>query len=206
MRFHLRAPEHRAFDENSSSLKIVKAAKRVFLRGTDSGFSMRNVAKEAGMSMGAVQHFFPTRDELMAAMLEYVVNEYEAAYERVFSELPFNGEARLLGVIDYLALDIARPQTRQFFFALWALSCHSPFAAALVEKMYSHHRRNLAAFVGAARPALSEEKCLEAAVQIAALIDGLMLFTAPGAKHFGSRTAVTRTVRAAVEKLLASTE
>ena len=80
MRFHLRAPEHRAFDENSSSLKIVKAAKRVFLRGTDSGFSMRNVAKEAGMSMGAVQHFFPTRDELMAAMLEYVVNEYEAAY------------------------------------------------------------------------------------------------------------------------------
>ena len=206
MRFHLRAPEHRAFDENSSSLKIVKAAKRVFLRATDSGFSMRNVAKEAEMSMGAVQHFFPTRDELMAAMLEYVVNEYEAAYERVFSELPFNGEARLLGVIDYLALDITRPQTRQFFFALWALSCHSPFAAALVEKMYSHHRRNLAAFVGAARPALSEEKCLEAAVQIAALIDGLMLFTAPGAKHFGSRAAVARTVRAAVERLLASTE
>jgi AcrR family transcriptional regulator len=206
MRFHLRAPEHRAFDENSSSLKIVKAAKRVFLRATDSGFSMRNVAKEAEMSMGAVQHFFPTRDELMAAMLEYVVNEYEAAYERVFSELPFNGEARLLGVIDYLALDLTRPQTRQFFFALWALSCHSPFAAALVEKMYSHHRRNLAAFVGAARPALSEEKCLEAAVQIAALIDGLMLFTAPGARHFGSRAAVARTVRAAVERLLASTE
>jgi AcrR family transcriptional regulator len=204
MRFSLRAPEQRAFDENSSSLKIVKAAKQVFLRGADSGFSMRNVAREAGMSMGAVQHFFPTRDELMAAMLEYVVNEYEAAYERVFSELPFNGEARLLGVIDYLALDITRPQTRQFFFALWALSCHSPFAAALVEKMYSHHRRNLAAFVGAARPALSEEQCLEAAVQIAALIDGLMLFTAPGAKHFASRAALARTVRAAVEKLLAS--
>jgi AcrR family transcriptional regulator len=204
MRFHLRAPEHRAFDENSSSLKIVKAAKRVFLRATDSGFSMRNVAKEAEMSMGAVQHFFPTRDELMAAMLEYVVNEYEAAYERVFSELPFNGEARLLGVIDYLALDITRPQTRQFFFALWALSCHSSFAAELVEKMYSHHRRNLAAFVGAARPALSEAQCLEAAVQIAALIDGLMLFTAPGTKHFTSRAALARTVRAAVEKLLAS--
>ncbi len=204
MRFSLRAPEQRAFDENSSSLKIVKAAKRVFLRAADSGFSMRNVAREAGMSMGAVQHFFPTREELMAAMLEYVVNEYEAAYDRVFSELPFNGEARLLGVIDYLVVDITRAQTRQFFFALWALSCHSSFAAALVEKMYSHHRRNLAAFVGAARPALSEEKCLEAAVEIAALIDGLMLFTAPGSKHFASRAALARTVRAAVQKLLAN--
>lgn len=204
MRFSLRAPEQRAFDENSSSLKIVKAAKRVFLRAADSGFSMRNVAREAGMSMGAVQHFFPTREELMAAMLEYVVNEYEAAYERVFSELPFNGEARLLGVIDYLVVDITRAQTRQFFFALWALSCHSSFAAALVERMYSHHRRNLAAFVGAARPAFSEEKCLEAAVEIAALIDGLMLFTAPGSKHFASRAALARTVRAAVQKLLAN--
>src|SRR5437764_527458 len=65
MRFSLRAPEHRAFDENSSSLRIAKAAKRVFLRAGDAGFSMRNVAKEAGMSMGAVQHFYPTRDGLM---------------------------------------------------------------------------------------------------------------------------------------------
>jgi AcrR family transcriptional regulator len=206
MRFSLRAPEHRAFDENSSSLRIAKAAKRVFLRAGDAGFSMRNVAKEAGMSMGAVQHFYPTRDRLMAAMLEYVVNEYEAAYERVFKELPFNGEARLLGVIDHLVLDITRAETRQFFFALWSLGGHNKFAAAFVEEMYTHHRRNLAAFIGAARPGLSEERCFEAALQIAALIDGLMLFTAPGTKHFTSRAALGRTVKAAVKKLLADSE
>src|SRR6185312_163913 len=144
MRFSIRSPGHRPFDENSSSLKIVKAAKQVFLRETDSGFSIRSVAKEAGLSMGAVQHFYPTRDKLLAAMLELVVNEYEAAYERVFSELPFNGEARLLGIIEYLALDITRAETRQFFFALWALGCRNKSVAALIEEMYSHHRRNLA--------------------------------------------------------------
>ena len=68
MRFSIRSPGHRPFDENSSSLKIVKAAKQVFLRETDSGFSIRNVAKEADLSMGAVQHFYPTRDKLLANM------------------------------------------------------------------------------------------------------------------------------------------
>jgi AcrR family transcriptional regulator len=206
MRFSIRTPGHRAFDENPSSLKIVKAAKQVFLRETDSGFSMRNVAKEAGMSMGAVQHFYPTRDRLMAAMLEFVVNEYEAAYERVFSELPFNGEARLLGVIDYLVLDITRSETRQFFFALWALGCRSKFAATLIDEMYSHHRRNLAALIGAARPTLAEEKCFEIAAQVAALIDGMMIFTGPGTKHFPSRAALGKMVKASVKKLLASSE
>jgi AcrR family transcriptional regulator len=135
MRFAIRTPAHRAFDENASSLRIVEAAKQVFLRSADAGFSMRNVAKEAGMSMGAVQHFYPTRDQLIAAMLEYVANEYETVYERVFNELPFNGEARLLGIVDYLVADIVRPETRQFFFALWALGCHNKFAAALVDEM-----------------------------------------------------------------------
>lgn len=202
MRFAIRTPGHRAFDENSSSLRIVKAAKQVFLRATDAGFSMRSVAKEAGMSMGAVQHFYPTRDKLLAAMLELVVNEYETAYERVLKELPFNGTARLLGIIDYLVLDITRPETRQFFFALWALGSHSRFAATLMEEMYSHHRRNLAAFIGAARPGLSEEQCFEAALQVAALIDGLMLFTNPAHKHFSSRAALARMVKASVQKLL----
>jgi hypothetical protein len=72
--------------------------------------------------------------------------------------------------------------------------------------MYTHHRRNLAAFIGAARPALSEESCFETALQIAALIDGLMLFTGPGSKHFTSRASLGRTVKASVKKLLADSE
>jgi AcrR family transcriptional regulator len=206
MRFSLRSPGHRPYDENSGSLKIVKAAKQVFLRETDSGFSIRNVAREAELSMGAVQHFYPTRDELMAAMLEFVVNEYEAAYERVYTELPFNGEARLFGVIDYLTLDITRAETRQFFFALWALGCRNKSAAVLIEAMYSHHRRNLAALIGAARPRFSEDKCFEIAMQVAALVDGLMIFTAPGTRHFASRAALGKSVKASVKKLVTAAE
>lgn len=154
------------------------------------------------MSVGAVQHYYPARDKLLAAMLEYVVNDYDEAYERVFRELPFNGEARLLGAIDYLTADLLQPETRQFFFALWSLSCHNKSAAALVDEIYIYHRRSLASFIGAARPAFSEQQCFETATQLAALLEGLMIFTGPDMKHALNRATLTRTVRAAVAKLL----
>ncbi|HWG72247.1 MAG TPA: TetR family transcriptional regulator C-terminal domain-containing protein [Steroidobacteraceae bacterium] len=156
------------------------------------------------MSMGAVQHFYPNRDQIVAAMLEYVVNGYEDEWERVCKNFRFNGEERLLCAVDYLAGDILNQETRQFFFALWALSCHSKFAATLQDEMYVHHYKNMAAFVGAAQPRFSERQCLETAMQIVSLIEGMMLLTAPRAKHFSSRAAVSRMIKRAVVKLMAA--
>lgn len=206
MRFTIRSPQHKPYDESAGTLKVVGAAKSVFLRSGGSQFSIRGVAKEAKMSMGAVQHFYPTRDQLVAAMLEYVTNEYETEWERVCRDFPFNGEDRLTHAIEYLAADILEQETRQFFFALWALSCHNKFAATLQEEMYAHHTRNMATFVGAAKPNFSERQCAETAIQIVALIEGLMLFTAPGARPLGSRASVVRLLKRTVTRLLLSDE
>jgi AcrR family transcriptional regulator len=206
MRFTIRSPQHKPYDEGAGTLKVVRAAKSVFLRFGGAKFSIRGVAKEAKLSMGAVQHFYPTRDQLVAAMLEYVTNEYETEWERVSRDFPFNGEDRLMHAIDYLAADILEQETRQFFFALWSLSCHNKFAATLQEEMYTHHLRNMAAFVGAARPGFSERQCMDTAVQIVALIEGLMLFTAPGARHWGSRASLVRSLKRTVTKLLSPDE
>jgi AcrR family transcriptional regulator len=206
MRFAIRSPQHKPYDESAGTLKVVQAAKSVFLRSGGAQFSIRGVAKEAKMSMGAVQHFYPTRDQLVAGMLEFVTNEYEIEWERVSRDFPFNGEDRLMRAIEYLAADILEQETRQFFFALWSLSCHNKFAATLQEEMYAHHIRNMATFVGAAKPQFSERQCVDAAVQIVALIEGLMLFTAPGSRQLGSRASLVRSLKRTVTKLLVSDE
>ena len=154
------------------------------------------------MSIGAVQHHYPARDQLLAAMLEYIVNDYDAAYQRLFSGLPSNGEARLIGAIDYLTRDLCNQETRSAFFSLWALSCHNKFAAALVDESYLHHRRNLAGFIGAARPGFSQDQCFHAATAIAAMLEGLMIFTGSGMRHALDPTRLTAVVRAAVTRLL----
>ncbi len=154
------------------------------------------------MSMGAVQHFYPNRDQIVAAMLEYVINEYEDEWERVSKNFRFNGEERLLCAVDYLAGDILNQETRQFFFALWARVATTN-SRALQDEMYVHIIRTWRPSWARLSPAISERQCLETAMQIVTLIERIMLLTAPRAKHFSSRAAVSRMIKRAVVKLMA---
>jgi AcrR family transcriptional regulator len=183
-------------------LRILEAAVRAFIRDGGAAFSARGVAKEAKMSLGAVQHFFSTKEKLLAAMLEHVIADYRRAYERLEAELPYNGEARLLGVVDYLVGAAWRPDSRKFFFNLFALSCHNRFAADLFNDTYAHHRRRLAAYIGAARPQLSEQECFDLALQLSALTEGLMIYTAPGANSATTPQRLAETTRVSVLRML----
>ena len=188
--------------DGEGAARILRAAIRLFIREGGAAFTARGVAKEAGASLGAVQHFFRTKDQLLAAMLEQVLADYAANYEKVASGLPFNGEARLLGAIEFLVSDVWRPDTRKFFFNLYALSCNNAFAARRMNEVFAHHRRRLASYIGAARPHLSEQECFDLALQIAALLEGLMIYTAPGAKSVSPRERLTEMVKDTVLRLI----
>ncbi len=202
MKFQFLAKPHVEYDESMASVRVLKAAKRVFIRDGGALFSARRVAKEAKVSLGAVQHFFPTKHDLMAAMLEFVVNQYEGRYQKLFAKLPMNGRARLLGVIDLLVEDIWNLETRQFFIGFWALSCHNASAAELVSEMYAHHISRLGQFIGAGSLRITEARAQELAIQLAALIEGLMLFSAPRGKKICSQQAMARMVKKTILELL----
>jgi AcrR family transcriptional regulator len=206
MNFHFSTVRRVGYRETLNSLKILQAAKQVFIRDGSEKFSARGVAKEAGLSLGAVQHFFPTKRDLLAAMLEYVVNAYEIAYQRLCDRLPMNGETRLLGVLDILIADIWKRDTRKFFFGFWALACHNSAAGELFSEMYSFHVKRIGTFLGAARPGLSEKRCEELAIQIAAMIEGLMLFSAPRGKRFTTRERMSHMVKETILRLLRENE
>lgn len=197
-------PEDVAAGASAGRMRILQAAVDSFIRDGGAAFTARGVAKEAKMSLGAVQHFYPAKEQLIAAMLEYVIADYRRAYERLEAELPYNGEARLLAVVDYLVLAAWRPESRKFFFNLYALSCHNTFAAKLLNETYAHHRHRLAAYIGAARPKLSEQACFDLALQLSALTEGLMIYTAPGAHAVTPRRRLTETTRETVLRMIGS--
>jgi len=201
MRFQLQRPAHRRAGTDAGAARVLRAARRLFVRSGGAGFSARGVAREAALSLGAVQHFYPTRAALLAAMLEFVVNEYDAAYAAILARLPLDGEARLLHLVDWLIEDSWRPQTRQFFLGFWALGCHDRNAARMLDRAYAHHCANLAAFIKAARPALADARCHALALQLAALIEGLTVLGGLGAQR-RTRPRVRAEARAAVLRLL----
>lgn len=185
--------------------RILEAAKIVFLRDGGAKFSARRVAKQARVGLSTVQHFFSTTEELQLAMLEYVERVY---YQEVFQEmgakLPFAGAARLRGVIDYLIDGLFKPATRRFYFGFWSLSCHNDRVERFLTESYSHYRDNLAVLIGAANPALSEERCHDLATHVAALIEGLLIFIVPTGKRFGNRNKIIQSVKQSIWTLIST--
>jgi len=198
------AVESRPYLQNKQSRRILQAAKDVFIREGGATFSARRVAKAAKLSLGSVQHVFPTMDELVTAMLEHVNDGYETAYQEMAARLPFNAEQRLGAYLDYLFEDICRHDMRKFWFGFWALSCHSKHVDSLLNRAYAHHCNNVAGFIGAARPGLSETRCRELATHVVALIDGMMLFTGLGEREFSIRSPLIRGLRKTIWDMISS--
>src|SRR5580700_8043813 len=94
--------ESRPYLNNKQATRILEAARKVFVREGPAAFSARRVAKAANLSLGSVQHVFPTTNELVTAMIEHVNDGYEAAYREMAERLPFSAEERLDAVIGYL--------------------------------------------------------------------------------------------------------
>ncbi|MCR6483112.1 TetR/AcrR family transcriptional regulator [Amycolatopsis sp. OK19-0408] len=61
----------RQVDHDQRRVQIAEALQRLTTRAGLEGVSLRHVAAEAGMSMGSVQHYFKTKDEMLLFALEH---------------------------------------------------------------------------------------------------------------------------------------
>jgi AcrR family transcriptional regulator len=181
---------------------ILAAARTVFAQHGAAGFTTRRIAKEAKLSLSSVQHVFPTIDALLLSMLEDVCMGYDGVYHKLLASLPFDPKARWDAVIEFLIDDIAEPSSRSLFFGFFALSCTNKGAGRLLQEAYAYHVNYLARFIFDLRPELSQESCRLLAVQVAALIEGVMLFSAPGSKII-SRRSLRESTLDSISRLIA---
>ena len=201
MKFKSVVVQRSAYEGTKQAEAILRAARRVFVRDGPGAFSARRVAREAELSLGSVQHVFPTVDSLLLAMLEHVITSYDDAYQRMLSELPFDPHARWQAVLGYLIEDLFDPDTRGLFFGLWSSSCTNRLAAQLMHEAYTYHRDNVARFIAEVRPDLDRSACEILALQVIALIDGSMIFTAPHSRLV-SKPILIAALKASISQLV----
>ena len=137
------------------------------------GISIRRVATAAGVSIGAVQHHFPTKDALLAAAMDRVSQQFEERLERRLA--PGAGPAEVLrAVADELlsAGEERRPASVIWLVRMARAAVHEPTAEV--------HRRGwrqvedlLAALIAAVRPDLNDQAARDEATLLLALLDGL---------------------------------
>ena len=146
-------PAHISADDLTDALIRV-----VVDRGLDA-VSIRTVAREAGVSIGAVQHHFPTKDDLLLAGYARAIDQVVARAATLPTEPA--GYVRAL-LRELLPLDPRRDAELRVALAFTARSVHSPRLAELYEAGYR-------ALIDAVAGVLGRE----AATEAVAVADGL---------------------------------
>ena len=80
-------------DSETTRLKILETAARLFSRRGLHAVGMREIAAESGVTQPAVHHYFGTKDELHGAVLEAMYLELAKAGEKIQSAVLAAGSA-----------------------------------------------------------------------------------------------------------------
>lgn len=156
--------------------EIMVACKTVLMDKGYTQFSLRNVAREAGMHLSNLQYYFRTREALLNGLIDYNSQSYLQEYSERFATLPSEPYPRFLAVIDYLIEDIKDPLTRRFFIQFWALlDASAAHSDRLLNDMYAPHIQMLNDYIAQLNPQLSPGTRQQRAAIIASMIDGMML-------------------------------
>lgn len=141
--------------------------------------SVRKVAREAGLSMGSLRHYFGTQSELMAFTLRTVIDRVEARIEALDEEAdPRRRAERILA--ELLPLDAERRAENEVWLAFTAQAMVDPGLLALREEGYQVLRRGCEGLVRGlltARDVEAQDVELEAE-RLHALVDGLAVHAA----------------------------
>jgi len=98
-------------DHHARRLELLDALMRITRSDGWDGVSLRKVAAEAGVSMGMVQHYFATKDEMLRFALEMMAEDVRARIRERVAKLPQPIAPRLL-VETVLIEMIPRPGRR----------------------------------------------------------------------------------------------
>jgi AcrR family transcriptional regulator len=169
------SPNPRKADLTEALLRIVAE------RGLDQ-VSVREVASAAGVSIGTVQHYFPTKDEMLTAAFAEVVRRVRVRLDSV--ELGDDVRRNLSTVLrEFLPLDARRAEEARIMSAFAARAATSPALAKIQREVLGEiHDALSEAFARAANGRIDAAETKLAAHLAIAAADGLALHavSAPG--------------------------
>lgn len=158
--------------------RLVDVVVDLLATGGYEGISIRRVAAAAGVSIGAVQHHFPTKDALLAAAMDRVGQCFR---ERLAVRVPAGAPpAVALREVAHELLG-AQPEQRQAS-VVWlvraARAAVDGAAAAAHQREWQQVEDVLAHLLGAARPDLPAAEARDGASLLLATLDGLAVAAA----------------------------
>jgi AcrR family transcriptional regulator len=158
--------------------QILEAAARVISeRGAD-GTRLVDVARKAGVSIGLIQHYFNTRDELMAEAFDYFNEIWVTEWEETASGAS-DPPHKLLTLLRLGAFEFEawREVQWRIWVEFWSLGDRDPKFRDQYERIYARFRSPFLGTIreGVATNQFTTASAEDAADRLTALIDGLRI-------------------------------
>lgn len=177
----------------STIATILSAARNVFIRDGHGGLTMRKVAAEAGVVVGNVSYYFPSKRALLEAMLREELAHYVEEHIRQFEADRDSPLDILLNVVTFYVTN--GRSSHPFFYQMWGYAGSDESAKELVRELYRPIGRFVYYLVKATNPSFSDTRIRQIVLQIFSLEEGVKLFIGMGPESDSALRTAERDIR-----------
>jgi len=128
--------------------RIIAAATEVLGAEGHAGFSIPRVARAAGVFQGNVTYYFPTREHLLVALTDHVVEMYRTELSGRLGGIDPTSDAWVESFVGWLLETSLTPHVVSVVPELWSIANRHPMVAERVTRMYEEVAAEVARTVG----------------------------------------------------------
>ena len=176
----------RQADHEQRRRQFAAAALAVISREGLEGLTMRNVAKEAGFTTGALTHYFQSKDEVLIAVSEHGAELVRPMMDEAATGMSAREALRdLLHTI--LPTSTAMKAQWRCWLAFWERGAHSPQVQRVMRERYVEYMNRVSTVIRRAQEQGEAPRDIDVrhvAREVIALIDGLGVQVLLGAGKF----------------------
>jgi AcrR family transcriptional regulator len=157
--------------------EVAEAVWRVVRQGGLDHASVRNVAREAGLSMGSLRHFFATQSDLLVFTLRTITERIEQRIAALPEEPDPRRRAELV-LLELLPMDAERAAENEVWLAFTARALVDPDLRAVRDQAHDTLRSGCRALVHGLLPDHPARDIERETDRLHALVDGLAVHAA----------------------------
>ena len=172
---------------------LVEATLQCLRKHGHEGVSVRRISAAAGVSIGLINHHFPSKSGLVAEAYETLALSLQDSIKSQSNDRAASARERLTGFFRAsFAPELLDPELFNVWLVFWSMVAHSPEIRAVHDRTYGKYRSTLESLLGqlAQSGAAPQFKLRLAAVALSALLDGLWVELSLSHSTFKPRDAI----------------
>ena len=152
--------------------RILQAARDVLVEHGHAGFTTRRVAGAAGISPGNLSYHFPTKAQLLQALITRLVADYSDQFGALLDNAEIAADLGLENLVRWLLNDAVREEGVRTFRELWAMSLHDPVIGRATDDLYDQLMGHVEALLRRSNPHVDAVAIREVVQYLALMSEG----------------------------------